>query len=102
MDASDQGSDPLDRFTENPSAEANNESARAPDMVPRADSVFDAAADLAPDDSLLGVVTTYLEAPSNIDHALDQLTTSTDLFDVPALNFDGPAANFDDSDNHGD
>jgi hypothetical protein len=24
---------------------------------------------------------------SNIDHTLDQLTTSTDLFDVPALDF---------------
>jgi hypothetical protein len=100
MDASDQGSDPLERFAENPSVEPNNESAQAPDTVPLADSVFDAAADLAPDDALLGVVTTYLETPSNIDHALDQLTTSTDLFDVPALNFDGPAANVGDSGNH--
>src|SRR5262249_40903229 len=99
MDASDQGSDPLGRFPESPSVEPNNESAQVPDMVPPADSIFDAAADLAPDDALLGVVATYLETPSNIDHALDQLTTSTDLFDVPALNFDGTVANFGDSDN---
>jgi hypothetical protein len=26
-------------------------------------------------------------ALSDIDHTLDQLTTSTDLFDVPALDF---------------
>ena len=28
-----------------------------------------------------------VEAPSNLDHALDQLTTATDLFDVPVLDF---------------
>ena len=28
-----------------------------------------------------------VEAPANLDHALDQLTTATDLFDVPALDF---------------
>jgi hypothetical protein len=27
------------------------------------------------------------EAPANLDHALDQLTTVTDLFDVPVLDF---------------
>src|SRR5437764_15119628 len=100
MGASDQGSDPLGRFPENPSVEPNDGSAQAPDMV-GADSIFDVAADHTPDDALLGVVTTFLETPSNIDHALDQLTSSPDLFDVPTLNFDGPAANFGDSDNQG-
>jgi hypothetical protein len=28
-----------------------------------------------------------VEAPCNLDHALDQLTTATDLFDVPVLDF---------------
>lgn len=28
-----------------------------------------------------------VEAPGNLDHALDQLTTATDLFDVPVLDF---------------
>jgi len=27
------------------------------------------------------------ETPSNLDHALDQLTTATDLFDVPVFDF---------------
>jgi hypothetical protein len=27
------------------------------------------------------------EAPANLDHALDQLTTATDLFDVPVFDF---------------
>jgi len=27
------------------------------------------------------------EPPGNLDHALDQLTTATDLFDVPVLDF---------------
>jgi hypothetical protein len=30
-----------------------------------------------------------VEAPGNLDHALDQLTTATDLFDVPVLDFHG-------------
>ena len=31
-----------------------------------------------------------VEAPGNLDHALDQLTTATDLFDVPVLDFHSP------------
>jgi hypothetical protein len=99
MDASDQSSDPLGTVTENLSVEPSNGFAQAAEMVSPADSIFDVPADSVPDDALLGVVTTFLETPSNIDHALDQLTTSTDLFDVHPLNFDGPAANFGDSDN---
>jgi hypothetical protein len=30
------------------------------------------------------------ETPSNLDHALDQLTTTTDLFDVPVFDFHSP------------
>lgn len=30
----------------------------------------------------------FAEAPANLDHALHQLTTATDLFDVPVLDFD--------------
>jgi hypothetical protein len=31
----------------------------------------------------------FSDAPANLDHALHQLTTATDLFDVPVLDFDG-------------
>ena len=30
----------------------------------------------------------FADAPANLDHALHQLTTATDLFDVPVLDFD--------------
>ena len=30
----------------------------------------------------------FSDAPANLDHALHQLTTATDLFDVPVLDFD--------------
>jgi hypothetical protein len=44
--------------------------------------------DLQGDDDLLGALSSVPSiAVSNIDHTLDQLTTSTDLFDVPALDF---------------
>jgi hypothetical protein len=44
--------------------------------------------DLLGDDDLLGALTSLPSVPlSNIDYALDQLTTTTDLFDVPALDF---------------
>jgi hypothetical protein len=44
--------------------------------------------DLLGDNDLLGAVTSMSSDDlSNIDHTLDQLTTSTDLFDVPALDF---------------
>ena len=39
------------------------------------------------DGELLLAATVSSEAPVNLDHALDQLTTATDLFDVPALDF---------------
>ena len=39
-------------------------------------------------DDLLGVVTT-LSSTVNIDHVLDQLTTSVDLFGVPTLDLGG-------------
>jgi hypothetical protein len=45
-------------------------------------------ADLLGDDDLLGALTSMPSVgESNIEHTLDQLTTSTDLFDVPALDF---------------
>ena len=44
--------------------------------------------DLPGDDDLVGALTSLSSvAMSNIDHTLDQLTHSTDLFDVPALDF---------------
>jgi hypothetical protein len=36
---------------------------------------------------LLLATTVSSEAPGNLDHALDQLTTTIDLFDVPVLDF---------------
>jgi hypothetical protein len=32
------------------------------------------------------------EVPPNLDHALDQLTTATDLFDVPVLDYHVPSS----------
>ena len=36
--------------------------------------------------------TVSTEAPTNLDHALDQLTTATDLFDVPVLDYHTPSS----------
>jgi len=36
---------------------------------------------------LVLAATVTSEMPGNLDHALDQLTTATDLFDVPVLDF---------------
>jgi hypothetical protein len=44
--------------------------------------------DVLGDNDLLGAVTAMSpDAVSNLDHTLDHLITSTDLFDVPALDF---------------
>lgn len=41
------------------------------------------------DNELLGAVTfTSPDVASSVEHTLDHLTTSTDLFDVPVLDFD--------------
>jgi hypothetical protein len=37
-------------------------------------------------------VTISTEVPPNLDHALDQLTTTTDLFDVPVLDYHTPSS----------
>ena len=37
-------------------------------------------------------VTVSTEVPPNLDHALDQLTTATDLFDVPILDYHTPSS----------
>jgi len=37
-------------------------------------------------------VTVSTEVPTNLDHALDQLTTATDLFDVPVLDYHTPSS----------
>jgi hypothetical protein len=42
-------------------------------------------------DHLLAV-TISTEVPPNLDHALDQLTTATDLFDVPVLDYHTPSS----------
>jgi hypothetical protein len=43
---------------------------------------------LPADDHLVLDASAFSEAPANLDHALHQLTTATDLFDVPVLDFD--------------
>jgi hypothetical protein len=44
------------------------------------------------DNDVLGAVTSVTpDTLASIEHALDQLTSTTDLFDVPALDFDGGA-----------
>jgi hypothetical protein len=40
------------------------------------------------DSQLLLTASVFFEAPANLDHALHQLTTATDLFEVPVLDFD--------------
>jgi hypothetical protein len=59
--------------------------------TPRTDVIGTESAgtgDLPGDDDLLGALTSMPSvAMSNIDQTLDQLTNSTDLFDVPALDF---------------
>jgi hypothetical protein len=48
------------------------------------------AADMhLPADGHLALDASLSDAPANLDHALHQLTTATDLFDVPVLDFDG-------------
>jgi hypothetical protein len=48
-----------------------------------------AEAHLPADSHLVLDAATFSDAPANLDHALHQLTTATDLFDVPVLDFDG-------------
>jgi hypothetical protein len=44
---------------------------------------------LADNDILAAMASVTPETLANIEHALDQLTSATNLFDVPALDFDG-------------
>jgi hypothetical protein len=48
----------------------------------------DAEMHLPADSHLVLDASVFSEAPANLDHALHQLTTATDLFDVPVLDFD--------------
>jgi hypothetical protein len=41
---------------------------------------------------LLLAATVSSEVPPNLEHALDQLTTATDLFDVPVLDYLTPSS----------
>ena len=43
---------------------------------------------LADDDLLAAMTSISSEALANIDQTLDQLTSSTDLFDIPAIDID--------------
>ena len=67
-----------------------------PDMIPfvgdNAEGAVGAACagtgDLLADNDVLAAVTSmHTDAMFNVDHTLDQLTTSSDLFDVPAMDF---------------
>jgi hypothetical protein len=59
------------------------------DTLPNCALAGDAAEMHLPGDSHLVLDSSvFSEAPANLDHALDQLTTATDLFDVPVLDFD--------------
>ena len=62
------------------------------DLVPFAGDTADApvagTGDLLADNDLLAAVTSMSSDPIfNVEHTLDQLTTSSDLFDVPAVDF---------------
>jgi hypothetical protein len=61
-----------------------------------------ASATLQTDDDCLGTLTAiFADATYSIDDALDQLTTSTDLFDVPTLSVDTLTGSGGDQDGHG-
>ena len=58
------------------------------DTLPNNAQAGDAAEMHLPGDSHLVLdASVFSEAPANLDHALHQLTTATDLFDVPVLDF---------------
>lgn len=59
------------------------------DTLPNGDVVIPQAtdADLPGDQYLLATSTISHEALGSVDHALHQLTTATDLFDVPVIDF---------------
>ena len=60
------------------------------DTLPKNAQAGDAAEMHLPGDSHLVLdALVFSEAPANLDQALHQLTTATDLFDVPVLDFDG-------------
>jgi hypothetical protein len=59
------------------------------DTLPNNAQAGDAAEMHLPGDSHLVLdASVFSEAPANLDHALHQLTTAMDLFDVPVLDFD--------------
>jgi hypothetical protein len=59
------------------------------DVLPNNAPAGEAAEMHLPGDSqLLLTASVFFEAPANLDHALHQLTTATDLFEVPVLDFD--------------
>lgn len=61
----------------------------AAEAPPNGDVVIPHAtdADLPGDQYLLATSTVSHEALGSVDHALHQLTTATDLFDVPVIDF---------------
>jgi hypothetical protein len=60
------------------------------DTLPNNAEAGDSAEMHLPADSHLVLdASVFSEAPANLDHALHQLTTATDLFDLPVLDFDG-------------
>jgi hypothetical protein len=59
------------------------------DTLPNNAQAGDSAEMHLPADSHLVLdASVFSEAPANLDHALHQLTTATDLFDLPVLDFD--------------
>jgi hypothetical protein len=59
------------------------------DVLSNNASAGDTAAMHLAGDSHFFLNASVVDAPINLDHALHQLTTATDLFDVPVLDFDG-------------
>jgi hypothetical protein len=61
------------------------------ETLPPGDSVQEGSMDaqsLSNGDTLLATAVS-VDTPTNLDHALDQLTTVTDLFDLPVFDFHG-------------
>ena len=52
-------------------------------------STSDAMDQLADNDMLAAVVPVSADVLANLEHTFDHLVSSTDLFDVPAIDFDG-------------
>jgi hypothetical protein len=92
-DSSEPGSEKTDSLTNEGSnsvgsAESENAQVAVENLASGA-AATEMANQLADNDVLAAVTSMTADTSANLEHTLDQLTTATDLFDVPALDYDG-------------